>query len=411
MSLLLEETIADRIAVAGPITFAEFMELALYWPDGGYYQHRRPRTGFDDYFTAPKAHPVFGALLALQLEEMWLLLGRPQTFVVIEAGAGSGQLAWDVTRYINYLDPSFKHALRYVMLEKTAALGPMVKTSPFHGVLTDGVPFKHVTGCVLSNELLDALPVHRFVVREDCLREIYVTYKEGRFMEIEDEPSMPGIIAHLTEEGVALGEGQRIEVCLQLGTWIEQVASALKCGFVLTIDYGHLAHELYSPMRFHGTLRCYYKHTLSTDPYVRIGQQDMTSHVDFTALSRFGVKCGLLNEPLKTQGYFLHSLGLHSFQQRLVKANLGQRERDANRMAMLELARPGGMGDFKVLLQSKNVDINALTGVYGSSDHWDERLDELPLPLRDNDNLPLMEAKYPHTQQDWTIDWPDGGHS
>ena len=185
-------------------------------------------------------------------------------------------------------------------------------------------------------------------------------------------------------------------------------SAALERGFILTIDYGHAAQELYSRQRFQGTLRCYYQHTLAANPYVRVGEQDITAHVDFTAVANLGTRYGLRNQPLQTQTSFLSNLGLRTFQRRLAAFGLGQRERDANRMAMLELARPGGMGDFKVLVQSKNVDIPAMTGVHGASDEWRERVAglPLPLPLRDGEHLSLMEARYPHMAQNWEEGWP-----
>jgi SAM-dependent MidA family methyltransferase len=265
-----------------------------------------------------------------------------------------------------------------------------------------------VTGCILSNELLDAMPVHRVVGRHGRLREIYVTWRDGQLAEEEEEPSSPAISARLAEEGVTLEDGQRAEVCLELESWARDVAGALSKGFVLTVDYGHKATDLYSLQRREGTLRCYYRHTLSADPYQRVGSQDMTTHVDFTATAALGTRYGLTGQPLHTQALFLHNLGLRTFQRRLVAAGLGQSQRDANRMAMLELARPGGMGDFKVLVQSKNVANPSLTGLVGASRAWEERLANLPLPLLGSDHLRLMEARYPHTAQAGESGWPWG---
>ena len=405
----LEETLAQRIAANSRITFAEFMELALYWPRGGYYSSTTHNAPAQDYFTAPSAHPVFGALLSLQLEEMWHLLDRPHPFVVVEPGAGSGRLAQDINAYASHLNTSFSQALQYVSVERStvAASGTRNAHSPHsQGVLAVALPFRNVTGCILSNELLDALPVHRVTLRDGNLREIYVSYSEGHFFDVEDEPSTPLIASRLAEEQVSLEEGQRAEVCLELEPWIEQAAAALERGFVLTIDYGHAAKELYAQQRFQGTLRCYYRHTMEANPYVRVGKQDMTAHVDFTAVAALGASNGLYNQPMQTQASFLNNLGLQVFQRRLATSGLGQQERDANRMAMLELARPGGMGEFKVLVQTKNVDSPAFTGVHGQSTQWEERLATLPQPLLDDDHLSLMAARYPHMAQGWEEVWP-----
>ena len=404
--LSLEQVLDQQITAQGRITFAEFMSLALYWPGGGYYSSTSIAASAHDYFTAPLAHPAFGALLALQMEEMWRLVGCPPSFVVMEPGAGSGQLARDISGYVSHLEPSFGQALRYVTVDRSDIAILRAGSLPFQGVLATGLPFRKVTGCVLSNELLDAMPVHRVTLRNGRLREVYVTRRDEGLLEVEDEPSTPRIEARLEEEQVSLEEGQRAEVCLDMEPWQLDTSAALERGFVMTIDYGHTAQELYSQQRFQGTLRCYYQHTLAANPYVRVGKQDITAHVDFTAVANFGTRYGLCNQPLQTQVSFLNNLGLRTFQRRLAASGLGQRERDANRMAMLELARPGGMGDFKVLVQSKNADIPAMTGVHGASDRWGERVAELPLPLLDADHLSLMEARYPNTAQSWEEGWP-----
>ena len=407
MTLLsLEQVITQRIASEGRITFADFMELALYWPNGGYYTSPRPTEPAPDYFTAPQAHPSFGALLALQLEEMWQLLGRPNPFDVVEQGAGSRQLARDIQGYAQHLHASFSQALRYVTVDRSAGDTSGEASGPSNIVSTGGLPFRRVTGCVLSNELLDALPVHRVVVRGGRLKEIYVTMKDDQLQEVEDEPSTDSMQARLEQEQVRLQEGHRTEVCLELDSWMGEVAATLERGFVLTIDYGHAAHELYSPARSQGTLRCYYLHTLTANPYVRIGQQDVTAHVDFTAVASLGARNGLAGLPLITQGMFLNNLGLQMFLRRLSPAELDQTARDANRMGMLELARAGGMGEFKVLVQSKGLNRPEVTGTHGATEEWKERLGSLPLPLLDADHLSLMLAKYPHGTPSWENLWP-----
>ncbi|MBI4199860.1 MAG: SAM-dependent methyltransferase [Chloroflexi bacterium] len=398
MSIALEQALRDQIALRDKIPFAEFMEAALYSPRGGYYRSARRSSPADDYFTAPSAHPAFGALLTLQLEGFWRSLGRPQPFTVVDQGAGSGVLGQDVTAYAQLLEPSFPRALRYVAVDLGGAA--LARTSPpFQHLRSAHLPFRHVVGCILSNELLDSFPVHRVTVREGRLQEGYVAWDGGRFVEELAEPSTPLLAQRLAEEGVTLAEGQRAEVCLALDPWMEESAATLERGFLLTIDYGHLAPELYSPARSRGTLRCYYRHTLTANPYERVGQQDITTQVDFTAVVAAGARCGLRQYPLQSQAAFLKHLGLGVFLRRLAAAGLGQRDRDANRMAMLELARPGGMGDFKVLVQSKGVSQRGITGVAGASAAWDKRLEQLPLPLLEAHHLRLMEARYPHLAQ------------
>jgi SAM-dependent MidA family methyltransferase len=401
----LDQVIVQRMASEGRMTFADFMELVLYWPNGGYYTSPRPSAEpAADYFTAPQAHPIFGALLALQLEEMWQLLGRPNPFDIVEQGAGNRQLAQDIQGYARHLNASFSQALRYVTVDRSAGDIHEGDSVPSR-IVSTGLPFRKVTGCVLSNELLDALPVHRVVVRDGHLQEVYVTMKDGHLREVEDKPSTESIQARLEQEQVRLGEGQQAEVCLELDPWMEQAAATLERGFVLTIDYGHTAQDLYSPQRSGGTLRCYYRHTLTANPYERIGQQDLTAHVDFTAVASLGARNDLVNLALVTQEMFLNNLGLKIFLRLLSAANLDQTVRNANRMGMLELARTEGMGKFKVLFQSKGVDAPEITGCHGARDEWKERLPRLPLPLLNDDHLSLMRAKYPHAAQPWDNLW------
>lgn len=378
------------------MTFAEFMELALYWPNGGYY----PRLGAvpppQDYFTAPMAHPAFGALIALQLEEMWRFLGEPSPFIVVEQGAGTGRLAADIRDFSQHLDPSFHTALQYTGVDRAGGVAPFS---------VEEAAVSNVVGCILSNELLDAFPVHRVTVRDGKLLEIYLTRQEGRFVESLDDLSTDDIRARLESEDVHLSEGQVAEVCLELEPWARQAATMLQSGFVLTIDYGYPADELYDPRRSQGTLRCYYRHTLTGDPYQHIGEQDITAHVDFTAVASLGHRYGLEPYPLLSQANFLNNLGLPLFMERLYSEGLGQRERDANRMAMLELARPGGMGDFKALVQRKGTACHPLSGVHGASQKWEQRVRGLPLPRLSGQHVDLLSARYPHASEDWEQLW------
>jgi SAM-dependent MidA family methyltransferase len=401
MTSSVQEVLRERIALRGPVSFAEFMELALYWPRDGYYSEAASERHPADFFTAPTAHPAFGALLSLQLEEMWQALGRPSLFTIAEPGAGTGLLSLDILRYAQHLEPGFQRAVRYCAIDRHPRYGREIPGAGVEWIRAAGMPLRGLTGCVLSNELLDALPVHRVTVREGRLQELYVGYEDGQFVEVVGGPSTVALGARLAAEGVTLAEGQRAEVCLALEPWVRDVAASLERGFVLTVDYGHPARALYAPERHGGSLRCYYRHTLSGNPYVRVGAQDITAHVDFTAVAALGEQHGLGNLGLVSQGGFLTNLGLAGLQRRLVGQGLGQRERDANRMGMLELGRAGGMGEFKVLVQSKDIDEGRLTGLEGGSPEWARRLEELPLPLLGEEHLKLMEARYPHTAWQW----------
>ena len=404
MTPSVQDVLKERIARHGPVSFSEFMELALYWPRGGYYAEAASERHPADFFTAPAAHPAYGALLSLQLEEMWQFLGRPPLFTIVEPGAGTGLLSLDILRYAQYLEPGFQRAVRYCAIDRSPLHRHGREVSPGAGVewiQAAGMPLRGFTGCVLSNELLDAFPVHRVTVCEGRLQELFVGYENGQFVEVIGEPSTAALDARLEAEGVTLDNGQRAEICLALEPWIQDAAASLERGFVLTVDYGHPAQALYAPERRQGSLRCYYRHTLSGNPYDRVGAQDITAHVDFTAVMALGERHGLNNHGLESQGLFLTNLGLAGLQRKLAGQGLRQRERDANRMGMLELGRAGGMGEFKVLVQSKGIHQARLTGLEGASPAWSQRLEELPLPLLGEEHMKLMEARYPHTAWQW----------
>ena len=398
-------TIERLISEHGRITFARFMELALYGPGGYYVTENRARTG--DYYTAPSAHPAFGALLAVQVRQLWELMGSPPQFHVVEVGAGGCQLAQAFIDYAWQLSPAFAQALEYAAVDCSVAQPVDGRVRAVRGF---GLPFRGVEGCVLSNELPDAFPVHRFAISDGRVLEVYVTLEDGALRETLDEPSTPRIEQRLQGLGVDLPDGFRGEINLALDDWIEEASRALARGLVLTIDYGHEASELYSPERSVGTLRCYYDHTLQGDPYRRVGRQDMTSHVDFTSLARAGEERGLTVAGFTTQREFLLNLGLGGLQGSLAGLDLTQRVRDANRMGMLELAKPGGMGDFRVLAQARGLEDGAeLLGFSPDSPLRGGTPGELALPpalLLSTEHLDLMAGRYPHLALEWEGMWP-----
>ncbi len=395
-----EAEIRRRIREQGPITFAQFMGLALFWPQGGYYLSRDPIGADGDYYTSPLVHPAFGALLAVQLCQMWELLERPAPFTVAELGAGAGQLALDIMDYSRHLPGEFGQSLRYLCLDRRVDAG--VDTSPSgdqaptaHRITAAGVPLRGLRGCILSNELLDAFPVHQVAQRQGRLQEVFVTLEGDALATTLGEPSTPKLAERLQEVGVALAEGQTAEINLALEAWTQEVSPALDAGFVLTIDYGHLATELYSPVRRpRGALVTYHRHLQTDAPLRNIGGQDITAQVDFTALVSAGRRAGLAPLGFTAQRHFLDRLGMGRFQRGLAALDLPHRELEANRAALVELARPGGLGDFKVLAQGKNVGQPDLWG-FAPGDQGEALLDGLPVPLLTKRHLRLLEGRYP----------------
>ena len=396
----LDTEIHRRIRERGKIPFAEFMELALYWPEGGYYTGPDNIGAGGDFYTSPGAHPVFASLLYLQMFQMWTILDRPRTFWIVEMGAGNGLLCHDLISYSEHFPIEFRDSLRYVCLERRITTGLEADLSPdsrsrVERLAASGIPLTGIEGCFLSNELVDSFPVHRVTIREGELNEVYLTNDDGDLVEILGPPSVPALRERLDSLGLVLPEGYSAEINLEIDPWLRQVSGAMRRGFLLTIDYGYQASELYSAERHRGTLTCYYKHTQTDQPYQRLGKQDITSYVDFTSLTENGKRYALESVGFSTQREFLRNLGIQRSIAQLRSAGLNQREADANRMGMLDLFRQGGIGEFGVLCQGKGVGTPELWG-FTASEAIETELGELPLPLLKSHHMPLLQGRYPY---------------
>jgi len=382
--------------------------VALFWPQGGYYSGPETIGAAGDYYTSPLAHPAFGALLAQQLFQMWQLLGCPTKFTVVETGAGNGLLCRDVVAHSAHLPPEFRRSLRYICLDRRPAAGAEKGLAATDGmplvarVAASGLPLQAIVGCVLSNELLDSFPVHQLTVRQGSLREVYVGLQGEELVEIIGEPSTPALAARLVDLGIQMAEGQTAEINLGLDRWAQQVAAALDTGFVISIDYGHRAEELYSPERRHrGTLTTFLRHTQTDAPFRHIGRQDITCQVDFTSVVNAGRRVGMEVLGFSTQGQFLSSLGLDHFRRRLASLGLPDSIIQANRAGMLDLARPGGLGAFKVLVQGKGVGQPALWGFEPAA----ELAEQVPVPLLTEQHLSVLAGRYPHAAAEFEGHW------
>ncbi|HLF71397.1 MAG TPA: SAM-dependent methyltransferase [Dehalococcoidia bacterium] len=369
---VLHDLIAARIRTIGPIPFSEFMRLALYHPQRGYYVRHDPTL---DYQSSPNVHPVFGAMIARQLAAFWRALDRPERFDVFEAGAGSGRLAADVLQALRATEPQAYAATRYVVQDATYSTAggsnpvrgePVEPRDPgddaasFDKLRTNGtetaadLPSEpSIEGVILSNELLDALPFDRVRVRDGRLHELRVGIDDGRFVDVEAEPR-PELIEHFEALGLLPGEGCEAEVILEASTWTQRAARALRRGYLLTLDYGYEAPDLYAPWRKRGTLLTFYRHTSGDDPYARVGNQDITASVDFTAVRRAGEAAGLRTLRFDTQTEYLASLGIGEVLAQRPAANQLEAYY-ALRRSVLELTDPTGLGRIRVLIQGRDV--------------------------------------------------------
>lgn len=391
----LEAIIAEEIARDGPITFARFMALALYHPTLGYYAGggvgREPLGWEGDYFTSGDVHTLFGWCVGKQLAQMWELLGRPPRFDVIELGAGRGLLARDVWRYALERAPEWAAALRYTLADRAPSGSPLRMARERRltaEIIALGVPASAlawadeveahadpaVTGCLLSNELVDALPVHILTIADGALAEVYVTVDAatGRLAETHGPLSTPELASYLDEYRIrwsAYPDGWRCEVCLEVGPWLRS-AARLARGFMLTLDYGDTARALYTRDRRRGTLAVYTRHQLGERPLAHPGRQDLTAHVNFSALVRAGRAVGLRLAGLTTQERFLRGLGLMEEAEALgarlyPAAAFAERHTDRGQAdylrykallgAVATLVNPHGLGGFRVLVQHRGV--------------------------------------------------------
>ncbi|QJA05560.1 SAM-dependent methyltransferase [Thermosulfurimonas marina] len=341
----------EILEAESPMTFARYMELCLYHERYGYYA-RGPRLGREgDYFTSPTVHRVFGATLARQILEIYELLGAPEEFLLVEAGAGEGWLARDLLDYLERKGRPFP----YLIVEplpnlkslQEETLRPHASRVRWVKDLSEIPPF---TGVFLSNELFDSLPVHLLEKTPEDLKEVYVEVSGGEIREVLSEISQPEILKRVLPYALYWPEGYRTEVCLAYEPLYKELSKKLVRGAILTLDYGFPRPDYYHPQRSRGTLLAYFRHRASENPYARPGHQDLTAHVDFTALRELGEKYGFLNLGFIQQGPFLVGLRVEE-----VLAEVSEntfRDREALKLLVL----PEGLGHSHwVLIQGRGL--------------------------------------------------------
>ncbi|BAC07969.1 class I SAM-dependent methyltransferase [Thermosynechococcus vestitus] len=360
----------ERIRAAGAISFCEFMALALYAPQWGYYNRPQLQIGRrGDFITSSSLTRDFAELLTEAFVQMWHALERPQRFTLLEMGAGEGQFAEGVLGYSQATYPDFFAALEYQIQEPSPSLrerqrqrlAPWGDRLRWRDLDTACEP---IVGCIFSNELVDAFPVHRLQWQGDNWQEIYVSLNaQGAFQEVLGPLSDDRIHEYFATVGIdpqqqGYSDGYRTEVNLNLIPWLKDLSEHLKRGFVLTIDYGYPAQQYYHPARCEGTLQCYYQHRCHNNPYCFVGEQDITAHVDVTALTCYGEQFGLATLYVTRQSLFLMALGLGD---RLVaqQQSNGNLLQALNRhQALHQLIDPLGLGGFYVVLQGKQARLN-----------------------------------------------------
>jgi SAM-dependent MidA family methyltransferase len=421
----LRHIIEQEILEHGPIPFSRYMELCLYHPELGYYSRNAEQFGkAGDFYTSSDVHAVFGRLLARQFEEIWRALGSPAEIEILELGPGRGLFAQDVLAWSEKKFPEFFHALHYSLAEQSAKLRDRLRSvlarflesgrassvsenaaekhlnqrlKPWFSDASEGmaeavpslngsfyavsnqtreatnsvVPANamderalaaEVPVIVFANEFFDAIPFE-ILCQQGALR---ISTKDGRFVETWVPPS-PEELEFLDRYGVHPEPGERIEVPLLANRYMGRLAASMRTGLIITIDYGYTRPEQLAG-RHRGTLMAYRQHTASPDPYQAPGEQDLTAHVNFTALSAAVGEGGMQPQPLLTQSQFLMGIGESSqFADAFEDCRVPQ-ERAKVALQLKHLVTPAGMGEsFHVLVATKGVELSKVEGLSGLS--------------------------------------------
>ena len=366
MSLSLSAIVQNKIHDEGPISFRDFMEMALYHPMLGYYTSENDKIGKNgDFYTSPYLTDVFGQVIAKQLEEMWWLTGRAD-FTIVEYGAGMGSLCIDILEQLKN-NKQFYKKLKYCIIEKSDTMRVKEQVTINKTSISEKVHWyssieemTSFTGCVIANEVLDNFSVHKVVMAEKELMEVFVDH-QNEFGEIL-KPANDVLKNYFKNLNVELPVGFCTEVNLQALDWIKNISSSLHKGFILTIDYGYPSAELYQSNHRLGTIVCYNKHTVNDLPYTNIGQQDITAHVNFSALNLWGQKNGLAYCGYTNQSQFLLSLGLAEHLRKIEETQKDNVE-IKNKLLLLHNLLMSMGKKIKVLVQQKGLGRPLLSGL------------------------------------------------
>lgn len=340
----------------GRIPFRRFMEMALYTPSLGYYMNGLRKFGAEgDFITAPEISPLFSRCVARQCAQ---ILRVSDAATILEFGAGSGAMAADVLLELEHLDMLPQ---RYAILELSAALRDRQRAT-LHARAAhllarvhwlERLPTAPIEGVILANEVLDAMPVHRVRLTPSGATEQYVTWEQDRFLWAEGALSDTALHARISALPPDLPENYTTEINLAAAAWISSLTPLLQRGALLLFDYGFPAHEFYHPQRTHGTLVCHYRHRVHNDPLTLVGLQDITSHIDFTALAQAAHDSGLQVAGFTSQTLFLLAMGID----RMTDEYTSDAARWQVAQQIQKLTSPAEMGElFKVLALTKNID-------------------------------------------------------
>jgi SAM-dependent MidA family methyltransferase len=370
----LGEKIEQEIRESGPIPFSQYMELCLYHPELGYYSRNAERFGkAGDFYTSSDVHAVFGRLMARQFEEMWRILGSPPQIEILELGPGRGLFAQDVMDWSEKRFPEFFRSLHYSLVESSPVLRQRLQATLSRGFQSGKVSLVtqtmlpqpqqlKVPVIVFANEFFDALPVEVL----SSQGELHISEKDGQLFETW-HPASAEAMEFVDRYSVHPEAGERIEAPLIAQRYMSKIASAIRHGFIVAIDYGYTQGEQLAG-RYRGTIAAYRQHSVSANPYEAPGEQDITAHVNFTALAAAVEKQGMHAQPLLTQSQLLLGIGeCNQFADAFEECRLPQ-ERAKVALQLKHLVTPTGMGEtFQVLIASKGLNAETVAGLSGLS--------------------------------------------
>ena len=350
----LRELIISKIRKSGPISFRDYMDMALYAPGYGYYTSGEQRVGKrGDFFTSPYISSAFGAMVARQIEEIWETM--PRGFTIVEYGAGSGLLCYDILEYLRKNRDCYQ-SIWYAIIEKSPSM-KRVSRQYLPGKVSwvdDISELGEFDGCVLSNELLDNFPVHRICFAEGEMKEIYVDFQDNLHQILR--PLSAPVLNYITACPMEIAEEYCTEICLDAEGWYKDISTHLRSGYIITIDYGYLNGMLTHVRNNSGTIRSYKDHRLDMDFYSDPGSKDITADVNFSSLSYWGSKYAIEFAGIVDQSRFLRGLGFVPFLSDMIESE----ENKKFALAML-LDQMGSR--FKVLVQRKQLPYHPLRGL------------------------------------------------
>ena len=359
LSEQLLSNIKAEIKQTGNMSFSRYMELALYAPEFGYYRNALKKFGkTGDFVTAPEISSLFSECVANQCSEVLQTLNGGD---ILEFGAGSGAMAADILCALQKKNqlPNHYYILEIsAFLKSTQAKTIQAKIPNYfdHVVWLTALPEEPINGVILANEVLDAMPVHQFSWHKG-IKERCVTIENNELASCISEKENHALIAQVEKYNIQFSEGYTSEVNLYLPGWIKSISKCLSRGAVLIMDYGFPRHEYYHSDRNAGTIMCHYRHRAHSNPLILPGVQDITAHLDFTAVAESAEESGLTVSGFTNQAAFLINCGLMS----LIDDTCDEKARFLQNQQILQLTMPSEMGElFKVIGLTKNIEMTLM---------------------------------------------------